>query len=75
MAANGVEPNCGSGLARESGLPVNKNVDWKDAFASKPAPTLDKWQFSGLRSGFVFGVCRQALKCRTQAWIADPVRC
>ncbi|QBR33244.1 hypothetical protein E4T63_20025 [Pseudomonas fluorescens] len=30
---------CGSGLARESGLTDNNDGDWIDAFASKPAPT------------------------------------
>ncbi|KAB0506084.1 hypothetical protein F7R14_08240 [Pseudomonas lini] len=30
---------CGSGLARESGLTFNANVDCQSAFASKPAPT------------------------------------
>jgi len=33
--------SCGSGLAREGGVSVNINADCHDAFASKPAPTLD----------------------------------
>ncbi|PMZ91607.1 hypothetical protein C1X61_04335 [Pseudomonas sp. FW215-T2] len=32
--------NCGSGLARESGVTVNNNVECYGLFASKPAPTL-----------------------------------
>ncbi|OOG83324.1 hypothetical protein B0E42_19860 [Pseudomonas sp. A25(2017)] len=31
--------NCGSGLARESGLSVRIDAGCADAFASKPAPT------------------------------------
>jgi hypothetical protein len=37
-------PSCGSGLARESDLTVSGFVDWKDAFASKPAPTFASWR-------------------------------
>ncbi|MCG6577658.1 hypothetical protein EGM97_23490 [Pseudomonas sp. AF32] len=33
---------CGSGLARESGGSVNEDAGWKIAFASKPAPTVDR---------------------------------
>ncbi|MBD0682597.1 hypothetical protein CGA21_28630 [Pseudomonas sp. PSB11] len=32
---------CGSGLARESGVSVDINVECGTAFASKPAPTGD----------------------------------
>ncbi|TPG80826.1 hypothetical protein EAH78_06400 [Pseudomonas arsenicoxydans] len=31
---------CGSGLARESGVSVDKYVECEPAFASKPAPTF-----------------------------------
>jgi hypothetical protein len=34
-----IEP-CGSGLARESGGSVTRNVECKTAFASKLAPTM-----------------------------------
>jgi len=41
---------CGSGLARESGVSVATRSDWKTAFASKPAPTLTEFA-SGERHG------------------------
>ena len=34
---------CGSEPARESGGSGNDDVEWMDAFASKPAPTGDLW--------------------------------
>ncbi|TBN48408.1 hypothetical protein EYC95_07905 [Pseudomonas sp. BGI-2] len=34
--------NCGSGLARDSGVTVNLVVECYSAFASKPAPTGDE---------------------------------
>jgi hypothetical protein len=33
---------CGSGLARESGLPANINAECETVFVSKPTPTLGR---------------------------------
>ncbi|EJN25825.1 hypothetical protein PMI36_01443 [Pseudomonas sp. GM79] len=39
-ASTALKIHCGSGLARESGLSVNNDVECDGLFASKPAPTL-----------------------------------
>jgi hypothetical protein len=41
MSQRSTADPCGSGLARESGVSVDIDVECAGPFASKPAPTLD----------------------------------
>jgi hypothetical protein len=55
----------GSGLARESGVSGNINIDCAAAFASKPAPTLDPLCFPDKNTRTLYGAmigvnCAQA---------------
>ena len=54
---------CGSGLARESGGSVTRNVECKTAFASKLAPTMFAvWRLFGFGVVIMFGLREKTLR-------------